>query len=124
MQSRNRQSGLTFISILMLLVILGFYVYLGLKLLPIYLEYYKVKSVVSAVQKENQTAQQTPEQIRQTLMNRFYINEVRRLTGKEIKIKSVPAGTLVEVEWEVREPTLGNVDMVVYFNEKFEIKNR
>ncbi len=124
MQSRNRQSGLTFISILMLLVILGFYVYLGLKLLPIYLEYYKVKSVVSAVQKESQTAQQTPEQIRQTLMNRFYINEVRRLTGKEIKIKSVPAGTLVEVEWEVREPALGNVDMVVYFNEKFEIKNR
>lgn len=124
MQSRNRQSGLTFISILMLLVILGFYVYLGLKLLPIYLEYYKVKSVVSAVQKENQTAQQTPEQIRQTLMNRFYINEVRRLTGKEIKIKPVPAGTLVEVEWEVREPALGNVDMVVYFNEKFEIKNR
>lgn len=124
MQSRNRQSGLTFISILMLLVIFGFYVYLGLKLLPIYLEYYKVKSVVSAVQKENQTAQQTPEQIRQTLMNRFYINEVRRLTGKEIKIKPVPAGTLVEVEWEVREPALGNVDMVVYFNEKFEIKNR
>jgi len=124
MQSRNRQSGLTFISILMLLVIFGFYVYLGLKLLPIYLEYYKVKSVVSAVQKESQTAQQTPEQIRQTLMNRFYINEVRRLTGKEIKIKSVPAGTLVEVEWEVREPALGNVDMVVYFNEKFEIKNR
>jgi len=124
MQSRNRQSGLTFISILMLLVILGFYVYLGLKLLPIYLEYYKVKSVVSAVQKESQTAQQTPEQIRQTLMNRFYINEVRRLTGKEIKIKPVPAGTLVEVEWEVREPALGNVDMVVYFNEKFEIKNR
>lgn len=124
MQSRNRQSGLTFISILMLLVILGFYVYLGLKLLPIYLEYSKVKSVVTAVQKENQTAQQTPEQIRQTLMNRFYINEVRRLTGKEIKIKPVPAGTLVEVEWEVREPVLGNVDMVVYFNEKFEIKNR
>ena len=124
MQSRNRQSGMTFISILMLLVILGFYVYLGLKLLPIYLEYYKVKSVVSAVQKESQTAQQTPEQIRQTLMNRFYINEVRRLTGKEIKIKPVPAGTLVEVEWEVREPALGNVDMVVYFNEKFEIKNR
>ena len=57
-------------------------------------------------------------------MNRFYINEVRRLTGKEIKIKPVPAGTLVEVEWEVREPALGNVDMVVYFNEKFEIKNR
>jgi hypothetical protein len=124
MYGPKRQTGLTAISWLILLMIGGFFVLLLLRLGPIYLEYYKVKSVLTAVKGEHERSTMTPAQVKETILNRFYINEVRRLSAKDVKLKQANDGTQVEVQYEVREHILGNVDALVSFNETLELKNR
>jgi hypothetical protein len=65
---------------------------------------------------------QSPGKIRSDLAKRFYVNEIRTLDQKAIKLKKVGAAVQLELDYEVRENILANVDAVVIFKERAEFK--
>ena len=122
MQTARRQQGMTAISMLLLLIIGGFFALLLLKLGPIYLENYKVKTVLGNLESKPDLGSLSASKIRKAITKRFYINEVRRLSAKDIKLKRVDEAVEVRIDYEVRENILANVDAVVTFHEKVEFK--
>ncbi len=52
MQSLKRQNGMTAIGWLIVLALIGFFVLLTLRMLPSYLEYYKIVSSLDSMEKE------------------------------------------------------------------------
>ena len=49
---RDRQQGMTFIGWVLMLMIFGFFVLLALKLIPTYLEYFRVVKQLSSLEEQ------------------------------------------------------------------------
>jgi hypothetical protein len=60
-------------------------------------------------------------EVRQLIDRRLYINEVRRLTAKDIKVKKADGKLRVEIVYEVREHIAANVDAIMSFEDIVEV---
>jgi hypothetical protein len=122
MQSAAKQQGLTAITMLLILIIGGFLLLLAMKIGPIYLDHYKVKSIISNLAAQPNVGSRSRQQIQTDLWKRFYVNEIRDLDKNAVKLKKVGAGMQLELDYEVRKNILANVDAIVSFKEKVELK--
>ncbi len=52
MKTMNTQRGMTLTSFLTVLIVVGFFLYIGMKLFPMYQEYYAVKTSMKALARE------------------------------------------------------------------------
>ena len=120
---RSNQSGLTFISVLVILGLVAFFVLLILKIAPIYLDHYKVKTVLASLENEPNLASQSTRKVRSLLMRRFDINMVEHVKKEDIAIKKRDGVLTVEIDYEVIESIIGNIDVLVYFDDRFEVRS-
>jgi len=118
----RRQQGMTAIGWLLVLMVGGFFVLLVLKLGPIYMENYSIKTALLAVKNEPGVDQKNSREIRQMLMNRLDINYVTTLPRDAITISRKTGGNKwVDVDYEVRKHMLYNIDALVSFKESVEL---
>lgn len=121
MKPIHHQSGLTAISIVVLLAIGAFFIMLALRLAPIYLENFKVSSHLEKIANEAETKTMSVDEIIDKLFKRFNIDDVDHVTQDDVTVEQSDNGIIIHVDYEVRTPTFGNVDLVVSFAEKAEI---
>lgn len=118
--SPKRQQGLTFISLVFVLGLIAFFVLLGLKIGPIYLDHNKVVSALAEVKKTPDIEEQSEAQIRDSLNKRFNINYVYDVTQDDITIIKQGNYLKVAIEYEVVKPLVGNLSVLVEFNDVIE----
>ena len=124
MWSKTRQQGLTAISTLVLLVIAGFFVLLLLKLGPIYFDHFKVQTVMRNMENETLLGARSISEIRAEVHNRLYINEVRHLRDKHIRLKREDEDLNLIIKYEVREHIIGNIDALMTFSESVTLQSQ
>ena len=118
----HRQQGMTLIGWLLILLVGGFFVLLVLKLGPIYMENYSVKTALMALKNEHGVDEKSTREIRQMLMNRLDINYVDSLPKDAITIARKTGGNKwVDVTYEVREHLFYNVDVILSFSDSVEL---
>lgn len=120
MRSLHQQKGVTAIGWLIILGLIGFFVLLTLKMLPSYLEYYKVSSTLDTLRKES--GFENPAQIRDKAERRFDISFVTTITHKDLKIKPYGKFYMVTAKYESRVPLFFNVSVVMDFNKQVKVK--
>ena len=112
----RRQKGMSIIGFLMLLSLIIFIVFLGIRITPIYMEYYAVVNAMDGVAAERGASRKTPFQIRVGVLNRLYIS----LSDENIKENNIKIfrrnGVQLRVVYEVRKPMMGNLDVVASFD--------
>lgn len=110
----RRQKGLSLIGFLLLLALALFFTYIGMKLVPIYLNHYSVVSAMKGVAEEAGVADMSQARIRNRLFRRLTVNYVY---GVEPEHVTLTRGTSVDliVDYEIREQMIGNIDVVVKF---------
>ncbi|MEO5573410.1 MAG: DUF4845 domain-containing protein, partial [Gammaproteobacteria bacterium] len=74
MKNINRQSGITTISLVIVLLLIAFFTLIILKVGPMYLENFSVVTSMESLKKEPEIASRTGEEILQLLMKRLDIN--------------------------------------------------
>ena len=84
MRSIKHQRGMTAIGWLIVLVMIGFFVLLGLRMVPAYLEFYKIVSTLESI--EDESGFSNPREIRKLLERRFEISYVTVITPAEVVI--------------------------------------
>lgn len=119
--SPRRQQGLTFISLVFVLGFIAFFVLLGLKIGPIYLDHSKVVSALEEIKKNSDIEQQSEAEIRDSLRKRFNMNYVNDVTQDEIKITKYQDYLRVAVEYEVVKEIAGNLSVLVEFDDVIEV---
>jgi hypothetical protein len=119
--SPKRQQGLTFISLVFILGLIAFFVLLGLKIGPIYLDHSKVASALAEIEKTAQIEDQSEAQIRNSLSKRFNINYVSDVTQDDITITKHGNYLKVVIEYEVVRKIAGNLSVLVEFNDVIEV---
>jgi len=119
--SPKKQQGLTFISLVFVLGLIAFFVILGLKIGPIYLNHSKVVSTLAELKKTTGIEDQSEAEIRDSLSKRFNINYVDDVTQKDITITRNENYLKVVIAYEVITNIVGNLSVLVEFNDVMEI---
>ena len=115
MRSVRQQQGLTAITTLVLIIIIGFMVLIVLKLAPVYLEYFNVAASVNSLKNDPDLGHKSKDDVYELLKRRFEINDVKRVKKDNVKISRASGSTTIAVNYEARVPLLGNVDFLVTF---------
>lgn len=117
----SKQRGLTFISMVFLLALIGFFTLLVLKIAPIYFNHSKVVNALAAVEEMPDIASMPKSEILTSLDKRFNLNYVEHVTKDDITIVAQPGYVKVNIDYERIEPIFGNLSVLVEFHEGFEV---
>jgi len=116
MMKMRKQKGLTLIGFGIVLVFVVFFAYVGMRLVPLYLEYHAVVGAMERLQEDPGAAKLPANRIRERIMRSLYVSYASdNIQRHHIKIKR-QGGIQVNVAYEVRKPMVGNVDVVVHFD--------
>ncbi len=118
------QGGFSAIGFIVILLIIVFITMTALKLAPIYYENFKVNSVIKSLDEEQGITEMSHLEINTIISKRFRIDNIDRVEPKDIKIAYGKKKLLINVNYEIRENFFANIDVVVVFNDKYEITGR
>ncbi|MFC1776564.1 DUF4845 domain-containing protein [Pseudomonadota bacterium] len=116
----HKQSGITLIGFIIVLAIALFASFIGMKIGPIYVDNFSVIRAMNEIADEPGSSRKSPYDIRLkffTLMNINSIDHVRESHVKLIRGN----GVNLRVTYEVREPIMGNLDVVVRFDKSVRL---
>ena len=111
----RKQGGLTLIGFIIVLSIALFVAYLGMKIGPKYMEYYSVVSALNDMSKETGNAKKTPIVLRRKLNARLDVSYSSSVENKHITVTRSD-GVRLRVAYQVREPIIGNLDVIMTFD--------
>lgn len=120
MQNKNKQKGLTGVSIMVLLVAIVFIAVMSLKIMPIYFDAFKVGDVVSTMKEERGLGDKSNNEITTMILKRLDVNMVTDVTKEHIFVEKTKNEVFIDVEYEVRKPMFGNLDVIISFKKSVE----
>lgn len=120
---RSRQRGATLIGIVVIMAILGFALYGGIRLVPLYLEYMAVARALEQTAKEHADGPTSPPQLRTSLDRRWTIEDIHSIAIKDIEIKKAGSGFSMRAWYRAEAPFVANVSLVVDFDKTVTVKS-
>ena len=115
----SKQSGMTTLSTLFVVAIVGFFFTVIFKLAPHYLDNRMIQSAFNQVGESNISGK-SDTQIRHTIASFFTINNIRDVDIAKIVIARGDAGTRISLDYEKRFAMFGNVDVVLNFSNQYD----
>lgn len=115
MQLPYRQRGAGWFGKLYTFGTLGFIVFLGLKMFPIYMNELKIRKAVTAVAGETTPADAEAGSWRRSLQGRFDIESVDIVTLKDIKIRNTEKGKVMSYDYWNQIELVTNVYLSFHF---------
>ncbi len=116
MRRPNPQAGITLIGFLLILMVVGFFAFLGMRLFPVYIEYYGLRQAMKAVAAEPGIATLPPEQVKASLDRKLNISYVTSVKPNNVRVTRQGGNYLLNVRYEVRGPLVYNLEFIATFN--------
>jgi hypothetical protein len=118
----RKQGGMTMLGFLITLAVVMFFLYCGMKIVPMYIEFYSVKKALASIANEQDVSDASKEKIRAMFARHLTIDYVSIIKPEMLKIDSTDAGFNLVVEYERREELFANLDVVGKFHAEQELK--
>ena len=118
----HTQGGMTLVGFIIVLGFALFLSFLGMKIGPIYMEYYSVVTAMEGLAAEPRSARLTPYQIRLRFLTRLNVSYTENVKESHIKLTR-GNGVHMRVAYEVREPIVGNLDVVAKFDKSVRLSD-
>ena len=116
MGMRRRQGGITLLGFIFVAGLVGFLLFMGIKLFPMYSEYYAVKSALKSLAAEPGVGNYSPGKIQDLFFRRLNISYAENIKKEHVNIVRKDAGWQMDVQYEVRKPMIANLDAVGRFH--------
>ena len=120
----RKPRGMTLMSFVMVLVVAGFFALVGMKLFPMYSEYFNLKGVMEEYASQPNSASLPPAQMYADLSRRFGIAYVSSVKKENIKVIREGGASKLNIAYEVRVPLFGNLDVVGKFDHSVDLSGR
>jgi Tfp pilus assembly major pilin PilA len=111
----RKQQGMTFIGLVLTVAAVVFLAVIGIKLTPAYLEYMSVKKVIANIASQPNFKEMTSKDIFLTFQKNSDIDNVTSINAGDLVISQGANGTVIEVEYQVVVPLVGNVSALLDF---------
>jgi len=112
-RSPNRQRGVGFIMLIFIFAVCGVVALLGMKLFPVYSQFFSVRSVISAMANSEEVKSGTVAEIRKSFDRRATISYVEVITGDDLEITKDAGETVVTATWQARVPLFTGYTLLV-----------
>jgi hypothetical protein len=113
---KRNQSGLTFIGFVIALAVAGLFIYVGMKLVPMYTEFYSLKKALASLANEDGVANKSAGQVEELLFKRLYRSYALNIKHDDVKVERRETSWIVIVDYENRRPLIANLDVVGKFH--------
>jgi len=122
---QHRQRGMTMLGILVLVVVVGAWVYAGIRMTPKYLEYMRIASTLEKVRDEFDANPGTTEfMLRKAVERHFDIEMVNVITSNDLEITKEGGTFTMRAAYEDTVPLAGNVSFLLEFDKSVEVNAR
>ena len=113
----RKNSGLTLLGFLIVLVVVLFFAYAGMRLIPLYIEYHALLNAMETLENDPAAKKMSPLKIKQQIENSLWVSySTENIKREHVRISKTSKGINVRVAYEVRRPFLGNVDLMAKFD--------
>lgn len=124
----KNQTGMSTIVLIVIIGLFGYAIFIGLKITPVYMEYFSIRSAVDGLAEEMKTRQMSKPQYMNLMRKRLDINYVSidgltpsrdgcDKTKKDVfYFKTTKKSTEVGVNYEKRIPMIANIDFLISFD--------
>jgi len=119
MRSIKKVQGITLVGFVIMLAFLGVIGFAGMQVGPVYLDHHSVVKAMKTA--ANESANQTPAQIKTRIDKLLYISYVDQVKPSDFKVIR-GNGRELQVQYEVEKPFLGNLHFLMKFDEKVPLK--
>jgi len=109
----RKQRGLSLINLILWAVVVGFIALVGLKLVPVYTEYFGLKSALNALVKEKAGAPLS--EVREGFLHRAEIENITSVKADDLDIQQDKSGTSISVKYQKVVPLIANVSLLFDF---------
>jgi len=119
MSLRKRQRGLSFVSLIAIVGLLGFSAVIGLKLFPIYMDSWKIDGIMNAVISQPGINEQSRKEIYDAMIKRFDIDAVDAVNYRNpdaMTITKRKNNVTISIFYRVETPLLGNLSLIAEFD--------
>lgn len=118
---KGKQNGMTLLGFLIVLSVAMLFIYCGMKIVPMYTEYYSVKQALAGLAQEPEITRASKEKIRDLFFRRLYMSYANNVKKDALKIDSTDQGYRLVVDYERRESLIANLDVVGKFHAEQEL---
>jgi hypothetical protein len=122
MHRTNNQAGLTAISLICLVMLVGLAVYIVLKAVPVYIEAFSVGDVVNSLKREADLPSKSREEIYTMIKKRLDVNDVRSVEQGDIDIQKTVHDVTVKIDYEVKVPLFWNIALAFSFHKSAMVR--
>jgi hypothetical protein len=125
MNMHRKVRGITLIGFVILLAVAGFFAYMAMRLIPMYIEYFGVVKVMEQVKSDPVSATRSLEEIRRDLSFRFdtqYVDNAS-IPPQAIQLKREAGAATLRIAYEKRVPFIYNIDLVATFDKSINLSN-
>jgi hypothetical protein len=110
---------MTFLGLLILVAFVGLFVYAGIRLTPVYLEYMNVAKAMESLRTEQVGTD--PKALRIALERRFDIDDVQSIRARDVEFTREGSTWIVRAAWERTADFVANVSFLVTFDKTVEV---
>jgi hypothetical protein len=119
---RSRQRGATALGLLTIVAIIGFAVYGGIRLFPLYMENLAVNRALTQTAKEISGNVTSPQALRGSLARRWGIEDIKSLDPEDIEITKNGNGYSMRAWYRAETPFVANILLAVDFDKTVDVK--
>jgi hypothetical protein len=122
MSLRKRQRGLSFLSLIAIVGFLGFSVVIGLKLIPVYMDSWKIDGIMDSVIRQPGINEQSRKEIINLMLKRLDIDAVDAVNyrnyDESMTIMKRKNQVTISIIYRVETPLIGNLTLVADFDKE------
>lgn len=116
MQIKPAARGMTLLGFLIVLMLFGFFAFIGMRLFPPYAEHHSVSSAMNSLASEPGVGTKSPMEIKRMLDSKLFINYVT-LQPEAVSVDRNAQGYVLHVKYDSRGDMIGNLDYLVSFDQ-------
>ena len=119
----RKEKGLTLLGFLIVLGVVLFFAYAGMRIVPMYLEYHALGNALSKLEDDPAAKKMTPQKIKQSIQTSLWASYAsNNIKNEHIHISKKSGGVNVRVAYEIREPFIGNISIIGSFDKTAVLK--
>jgi len=119
----RKQSGLTMISWIVVIGLVGIQGVMALRIIPVYINYSTLKTVMDDMQAKASIKGMTGKELNKAFRKRLKTNNLYDLASDKeaFKFKKIQGGYNLKADYEERGAILGNLEFVATFNYQVDV---
>lgn len=119
-----RQRGVGFTGWLILILVFGGLLTIATKLFPHYMDHRTASTLLDKLSNEDGVAIKNKAEITKIVFNRMKLNNIRDFDLEDrLAVNRTKNGTQLVLNYEIRVPVIGNLDVIASFNKEVELRD-